>query len=92
MLSQTYNWNNVCLALGQQAPFFSPYLSSDMAVSPTGITRPKSLMISFAISLIKAENIVGDKLFPYATQDRQSNYFVVLSLIFIVAFVFSTLV
>jgi len=44
--------------------------------------------MSFTISLIKAENIVGDKLLPCATPDRQSNHFVVLSLIFIVAFVF----
>jgi len=62
--------------------------SSDMEVSPTGIQRSRSFM-SFTMSLIKAANIVGDKLFPCATPDRQSNHFVVFLLIFIVAMFFS---
>jgi len=57
---------------------------SAIEVSPASISRPRSWM-SFTMSLIKAENIVGDKLFPCATPDRQSNHFVVLSLLFIVS-------
>jgi len=60
---------------------------SDIEVSPASISRPRSWM-SFTMALIKAETIVGDKLFPCATPDRQLNNFVVLSLIFIVSMFF----